>query len=158
MSISRRGRGDRGANLVEFALIAPFLLLLLLGTIEFAWLFSQNLDARHGAREGARLIAVNYPNGPVTPTPSPTGTAQYDAIVAEVCSRMDLSTGTSVDLASPTGTVGDVATASVSSPADTLTGFLDWAIPSSLTLDSTVEIRVEQPAGWDIDRGPIACP
>ena len=38
--------------------------------------------------EAARLIAVNHPNGPVFPTPSPTSNAQTDAIVAEVCSRM----------------------------------------------------------------------
>ncbi len=156
--MSFRKRGDKGANLVEFAMIMPLLLLLLLGAIEFAWLFSQNLDVRHGAREGARLIAVNYPNGPVTPTPSPTSTSQSDAIVAEVCGRMDVSSGADVTLASPTGAVGGVATATVSAPATTLTGFLDWAIPSSLSLESTVEIRIEQPAGWDIDAGPIACP
>jgi Flp pilus assembly protein TadG len=158
MSDSRRGGKDRGANLVEFALLMPFVLLLLLGAVEFAWLFSQNLDVRHGAREGARLVAVNYPNGPVTPTPSPTSTAQTDAIVAEVCNRMDVSSGANVTLTSDTGQVGDSATATVSAPANTLTGFLDWAIPSSLQLSSTVEIRIEQPAGWDIDGGPVPCP
>ena len=156
--IEAGGEKDQGANLVEFALVLPLLMLLLLGAVEFAWLFSQNLDVRHGAREGARLVAVNYPNGPVYPTPSPTNSAQTDEIVAEVCRRMDVSTGATVTLSSDTGGVGDAATATVSASGQTLTGFLDWAIPSGLTLSSTVEIRIEQPAGWDIDAGPRPCP
>ena len=42
------------------ALVAPFLLLLLFGIIEFAWVFGQNLSVTHGAREGARLAAVDF--------------------------------------------------------------------------------------------------
>ena len=40
----------------------------------------------------------------------------------------------------------------------TLTGLLDWALPSSLTLSSQVEIRVEQPATWANTSGAQACP
>ncbi|HVR79138.1 MAG TPA: TadE/TadG family type IV pilus assembly protein [Acidimicrobiia bacterium] len=153
-----RDRRDRGANLVEFALLAPFLLLLIFGMIEFAWLFSQNLDARHGAREGARLIAVNYPIGPVNPAPSTRTSAQTDQIVAEICNRMDVTTGALVTLQSA-GDVGDPATAKVDSPPSTLTGFMDWAIPASLRLVSEVEIRVEQPAGWaDTNPAGQLCP
>jgi Flp pilus assembly pilin Flp len=141
-----RGHKDRGASLVEFALLAPFLLLVIFGTIEFAWLFSQNLDVRHGAREGARQIAVNYPDGPNASTFA-TASAQTDAIVAEICARMDVSTDAKISLQSA-GDVGDPATAKVDAPANTLTGFIDWAIPSSVRLTSEVEIRLEQPAGW----------
>ena len=71
--------------MVEFAIIVPVLALLLFGVIEFGWAFSQNLDVRHGAREGSRLAAVNY------------GTAT--AIRDEVCTRMSKSSGgTSVSL------------------------------------------------------------
>jgi len=104
------------------------------------------------------LVAVNYPDGPVNPTPSPTDASQTADIVAEICSRMDVSSGATVTLASPAGGVGDEATATVSSPANTLTGFLDWAIPSTLVLTSSVETRIEQPAGWDIAAGGLACP
>ena len=58
--LAQRGRRprERGAVLVEFAIISPVLALLLFGVIEFGWAFSQNLDVRHGAREAARLAAV----------------------------------------------------------------------------------------------------
>lgn len=154
LGIFKRGN-EKGASLVEFAILAPFLFLLLFGLIEFAWLFSQNLDVRHGAREGARLIAVNHPVGPVASPPTRTS-AQTDQVVAEICSRMDVASGALISLTSA-GDVGDPASAKVDAPANTLTGFIDWAIPSSLRLASTVEIRVEQYAGWQ-NTTDQACP
>ena len=49
--------------MVEFALVAPLLFLLVFGIIDFGWAFSQNLDVKHAAREGARLAAVNAATG-----------------------------------------------------------------------------------------------
>lgn len=145
---------DEGASIVEFALLAPFLLLILFGLIEFAWLFSQNLDVRHGAREGARLIAVNHPYGPDSPVLSPSD--QTDVIVADICDRMDVTSGAVITLTS-TGGVGDDAQAEVDAPANTLTGFIDWAIPATMRLTSDVDIRVEQPATW-ANTTDQACP
>jgi Flp pilus assembly pilin Flp len=50
--------GERGAAALEFALIAPVLLLLLLGIIEFGFMFQAQLALTHAAREGARMAAV----------------------------------------------------------------------------------------------------
>src|SRR5690606_35915019 len=50
---------DAGASVVEFAFLVPLLILLLCGIIEVGWLFTQNLDVRHGAAEAARLAAVD---------------------------------------------------------------------------------------------------
>ena len=50
---------QRGAAMLEFAIVLPLLLVLLFGIIEAAWAFNQQLEVRHGAREGARLVAVN---------------------------------------------------------------------------------------------------
>ncbi len=153
---ARVGTRERGAALVEFALVMPFLILLLIGIVEFSWVFAQNLDVRHGAREAARLAAVNYPVGPTNPSPTDRLSSQTDEIVAEVCSRMDLTTGVTVSLLSP-GTVNSGITATVEAPISTLTGFLDWALPPTLVLSSTVETRVEQPAGW-ADTTDQGCP
>ncbi len=149
-------KSDRGASLVEFALVAPLLLLLLIGMVELGWLFAQNLDVRHGAREGARLAAVNYPEGPA-PNSGSRSDANRDALVAEVCSRMQTPASATVDMSS-TGGVGDAATVVVQSPGDTLTGFIDFLLPPSLTLSSTVQIRLEQEATWTDTAGAQACP
>jgi len=55
-----RGRagGERGAVAVEFALILPVLLLILMGTIEFGRVYSQFQVYNGAAREGARCAAV----------------------------------------------------------------------------------------------------
>ncbi len=87
----RRGRGDRGAALVEFALIAMPLFLILFGTIEFGWAFFQLNDIRHGAREGIRLVAVD-----ADPTPDYTGAdmdSQGERLLQAACERMDQSDG-----------------------------------------------------------------
>jgi Flp pilus assembly protein TadG len=120
--------------------------MLLFGIIELAWVFAQNLDIRHGAREGARLAAVNFPIGATNGTTARNDTDR-DALIDEICARMDVASGVTVDLQSA-GTVGSAATATTSAPRDTLTGLLDWAIPSSIVLASSVEIRLEQPATW----------
>ena len=39
--ISDRTDPERGANLVEFAVLAPLLILLVIGIVEFGWLFGQ---------------------------------------------------------------------------------------------------------------------
>jgi Flp pilus assembly protein TadG len=55
-----RGRagGERGAVAVEFALIMPVLLMILMGTIEFGRVYSQFQVYNGAAREGARCAAV----------------------------------------------------------------------------------------------------
>src|SRR5918999_1240462 len=51
-------RSERGAALVEFALILPVLLLLVFGMIDFGKAINYWLDANHLAAEGARHVAV----------------------------------------------------------------------------------------------------
>jgi len=50
--------GDRGAAMVEFALVLPILLLLTLGIINFGYLFGQQLSLNQAVREGARAAVV----------------------------------------------------------------------------------------------------
>lgn len=144
----RQRDNERGANLVEFALIAPFLILLLIGVVEFSWVLATNLDVKHGAREGARITAVNNPD---------TGNA---GLAAEICSRMDLvgsDPGTTITWASDgSPAVGEGVTVTVSAPHDTLTGLIDLFFSSITTLDSSVEIRIEQPPDWG--DGVESCP
>jgi Flp pilus assembly protein TadG len=66
--------------MVEFAVVAPLLFLLLFGIIDFGWAFSQNLDVKHAAREGARLAAVNAASGT-----DPDD--RLDALIAEIRAR-----------------------------------------------------------------------
>lgn len=148
MERSHAENRDKGANLVEFAMVAPFLILLLFGIVEFAWVFATNLDVKHGAREGARITAVNTPD-----------TGNVD-LAAEICDRMDLvgsDPATTITWVSDgTPAVAEGVTVTVSTPVSTLTGLMDWAFAGVATLDSTVEIRIEQPPDWS--DGTQNCP
>jgi Flp pilus assembly protein TadG len=53
-----RGR-EAGVSVVEFALVLPLLLLLLLGMLDFGKAFNYWNDATHLANEGARWAVVN---------------------------------------------------------------------------------------------------
>lgn len=144
-----RGRGERGASLVEFALVAPLLFLLIFGIIEFGWGFSQYLDTRHGAREGARLAAVNYAD-PANPVPS-KGAAQSGEIVAELCDRMGgnaMGARVVLGFASPGATSqGDRAFIEVKAELDTLTGFLDFAL-AGRDITDRISFRLERDVDW----------
>ncbi len=54
MVICRRKGSEGGAAVVEFALIVPLLLLLLMAIIELGALFWVNMTMQHAVREGAR--------------------------------------------------------------------------------------------------------
>ena len=57
-AFNRESASDRGAVAVEFALILPVLLLIVVGTIEFGRVLSEVQVYNGAAREGARCAAV----------------------------------------------------------------------------------------------------
>lgn len=54
---------ERGAAAVEFAILLPVLLLLVLGTIEFGRAYNAQITLTNAARDGVRVMAIN--NDPV---------------------------------------------------------------------------------------------
>ena len=126
---------EHGASLVEFALIAPLLILLLFGIIEFGWLFGQYNDVKHGAREGARYAAVN---------------AGSDAAMRTyVCNTMEgLSAGmTQLEVSATDGatsTRGETASIRVRATLSSLSGLplITTFLPPTLVSD--ISFRLEQ--------------
>ena len=150
-----RGKGDDGAVLVEFALVAPVLFLIIFGIIELGWGFGQYLDVRHGAREAARLAAVNYSDDGLS-----TGTAQTTQIRNQVCDRMggdasnaSVQIGLDDDLENEIGDRGYIV---VESDLDTLTGFLDPVL-DGVEINDRISFRLERDVEWDADEGPQPC-
>lgn len=48
-------RSERGASMVEFAIVAPLLLLLVMGMVEYGLAFKARLTIASASREGARV-------------------------------------------------------------------------------------------------------
>jgi Flp pilus assembly protein TadG len=59
---ARRGRGDGGAALLEFALVGVLLCTLIFGIIGFGEMLSFKQDLTRAAAEGARAGAVAFPS------------------------------------------------------------------------------------------------
>jgi hypothetical protein len=57
-SLTRRLRSERGAELIEFALVFPVLLLVVLGIVDFGFLFQRMEVVTNAAREGARMAVL----------------------------------------------------------------------------------------------------
>jgi TadE-like protein len=58
LGLLRRWRSDSGAELIEFALAFPLLLLVVFGIIDFGFLFQQYEVVTNAAREGARIATL----------------------------------------------------------------------------------------------------
>jgi Flp pilus assembly protein TadG len=65
----RRGQGDRGASLVEFALVLPVLMVLMLGMVTSASAWNKSESMNHGGQVAARFGST---------TPWPTAAADQD--------------------------------------------------------------------------------
>lgn len=130
--LSKRHRHERGANLVEFAIVLPLLLMLLFGIIEFGWAFAQNLETKHIAREVGRIATVGDPDGVIN-------TRACSGTIAQV---------ETVTMTPNSGNPGDAAVITVTATLQQITGFFGWALGSVSNLESIVEVRLEQPFAW----------
>lgn len=63
---ARAERSDDGAVMVEFALVVPVLLMLLVGIIQFGQAYNTQLALQASAREGARAAALGQSPAEVT--------------------------------------------------------------------------------------------
>ena len=72
VALLRRFRADSGAELVEFALVFPLLLLVVLGIVDFGFLFQEYEVVTNAAREGARIAILPEYQNPATVTANVT--------------------------------------------------------------------------------------
>ena len=145
---------ERGAAIVEFALVVPVLVLLLFGIVEFGIAFNDYISVRNGSREGARAAVVNdvrnappctINGGTVSPPAVPTGTSDAtNAIVCKTKDRIGLDDDQVKVKVSVAGTsIGDTVTVCASFPVQSMSGLLA-PIMSGKTLTSNVTMRLEQ--------------
>jgi Flp pilus assembly protein TadG len=136
-------RNDRGASLVEFAVMMPLLVLLLLGMLEFGWAFAQQIDVRSKAREGLRIAIVDE-----ALTDIQARICADDIVKASDINSITINTATDV---------GKSIDLTVEAELRQITGLFGVFWGASPTITSTVEGRVEQKSSF----GPsevLACP
>lgn len=92
---------ERGQGLVEFSLMVPAFLLILLGMLEFGFAFNHNLTLNLATREGARAGAA-MADGSQIDTSCGAGTtitaANVDPLVIAAVQRVLESPGSMIDI------------------------------------------------------------
>lgn len=129
--LTRYIKNNRGQALVEFALILPVLLLLVIGVMEFGLIINQYMVVAEAAREGARSAALGDSNATVT------------TVVRVAASQIDVSQ--LIITISPTTTRvrGNGVTVTVEKPVKTITKLINPFFPTGFTVQGVATMRVE---------------
>jgi len=92
---SSRQRDPRGASAVEFALVVPFLLLIVFGIIVYGMVFAQSLSLSNAARQAARsgVIAGTTCDQIITLSHDAAGTMGMSGNAASVAIKRGASEG-----------------------------------------------------------------
>lgn len=109
---------QRGAAAVEFALVVPLLLSLLLGIVEFGYFLFLSASAAGAAREGARAMAITQDQAKAVSTAADSFNATTGQTASSVVAPPDCPSGSS-------------AVVSVSYSYPTLTGFFGTQFTAS---------------------------
>ncbi len=170
----RRRERESGQALVEFALILPLFLMIVVGVIQFGVALNYWLDMQRIANQGARWAVVNaYPNCPRTGPPSvcPSPNTNYPDLLHYQLADERISEGEVIEpyicFPDPTGvggapTVGDPVTVRMERNFNFLSivtffehaGGVDKAL--SVNLHASATMRLEQDPTRFVDDGP--CP
>lgn len=82
---AKEKRTDRGAAAVEFALVVPILILVLIGIVNFGFVLAQQISLNNAARQAARYAVVDGPT---------CGDIQNEGMLAAETLGMKISKGT----------------------------------------------------------------
>jgi Flp pilus assembly protein TadG len=127
---SHPGRGgDRGSSAVEFALLLPILLLVLLALVQVGVLARDSLVLTQASRAGAREAAVQLSTDVVE-------RAVRDAAPGLAADRLSVNVAWS-------GTRGAPVTVSVAYKAPVASLLAGWLLPGSVSMSASATMRQE---------------
>ena len=148
MGRMRTLRRWRGATLVEFALIFPLLIFLLLGIIEFGIVVMQQLTLEQAAREGSRVAAVRNPTADIYERITNTSSTLPNQQELEIAISYSIDNGLTFPytLGDTSGSVNDappgsLVQVSLDCPHHLVTGsFFSWLIGAE---NNTIPLHAE---------------
>ncbi|MGI6308985.1 MAG: TadE/TadG family type IV pilus assembly protein, partial [Dethiobacteria bacterium] len=133
-SFFRFKKNDQGQSLVEFAIILPLLLLVLLGIIQFGIIFSSYITVTTAAREGARVAIVGADD--ITIKNKVTETVSASAFLNEIDSG-------DIEIEPESRIQKHMVTVTVNASAKIVVPFLNYLAGESFPISSSAKMRVE---------------
>jgi Flp pilus assembly protein TadG len=94
-------RGTRGAQLLEFALVLPFLVVILVGAIDFGGAYNVKHILTNAARESARITVSNPLTDSSCTDPTPCSIEAAADAVKQYLTNAGLSTASCINPKSP---------------------------------------------------------
>ena len=140
-TVSRRR--TRGQSLVEFAMIVPVFMLLLLGMLEFGFVFTHHLGLEYATREGARMGSA-LAGGSTTGIPC----ADVDKNVIAAFQRVVTSSGSQIAAARVT----QIKIYNADAAGLPIGGQVNIWVPgnpSGVTVDGTALLWQPSSVGWN---------
>jgi Flp pilus assembly protein TadG len=125
----RKTRKEQGAAAVEFALVLPLFLLLVLGTIDFGYYFFVSEVVTNAAREGARAGSVIDPSNTSLATSQAQSAAQLYLTNGGLKSAVATGTYTTTSVGSG-ATATPAVQVDLKYPVGSVTGFLSGLMPA----------------------------
>jgi Flp pilus assembly protein TadG len=140
--------GERGAVMAEFALMLPFLAVIVFGTIDVGRAFTLKNSLTNMARQGAEVARANPYNLSTACTPSITTVARREdtTVTNATVTVVNVSTG-AVMTSSPCNTPYTPRTrvrVRVSAPMLLLTPFVPTEDGGTITIANSVEVLTPQ--------------
>jgi Flp pilus assembly protein TadG len=135
---SRNGPGDRqrGQSAVEFALVVPVFLILMLSIVDFGWALRSWITVTNSAREAARLGAVGATCDDIKQRAVDTsaGLLTLSDVTAQNCqgdpgTNLEVTVSYEYSWITPLGGL--------------LTTFSGGSLPSTITMTSSSDMRIE---------------
>lgn len=123
---------EKGQSLVEFALIIPVVLLILLGILEFGMMLNSYLTISNASREGARQGAIG------------SSDSDIQAKIMEISPNLD-DMDILVEITPTEGSRrrGDMVTISITYNYEVINPLISSIINNSVQLKSQTSMRVE---------------
>jgi len=129
---ARRGADERGQALVEFALVLPVLLIVIIGILQFGVVYNHYIQLTNAADAGARLFSIERGQS----NPCTDVVSQVDAAAATLKSSNVVVTLSAVN--SPTAT-------SPSTYSSAAGGSCPWSSPGVLVSGNPVTLTATYP-------------
>jgi Flp pilus assembly protein TadG len=123
---------ERGVAAVELAIVLPILLIILLGIIDFGIYFYNDLQLTHAARDAARELSVNNPDG-------------ADTAINEAAGRLVSTSAPNAAWPTPLPASGEPITITVTATYTCITPIPDFIVgfDQQIGIDATATMRRE---------------
>ena len=140
------GKRERGASLVEAAIVLPLLLILFLGIVDFGVAISDYNQLRQGVRESTRRAIVADVDGPgcsIAATTAPTGdTLKLICLTKDKTGLDDSKVRVKVDFDSSYAE-GDALIVCAQYPLSSISGFFGSLLDGTV-VHSQLDMRIEK--------------